>query len=79
MARRKVVNGPPLSLRYVADCEERVSQQEKLITELREKGQSTKRAEAALREYQTSLLQLRNHAQVMQEIMRPRRPGNLQN
>jgi hypothetical protein len=72
MSRRKRVNGPPLLLRYVAACEEQVSLQRELITDLKEKGQSTKRAEAALMEYQDLLLQLRNHAQIMQEIMQPR-------
>jgi hypothetical protein len=73
-ARPKVYN-LPLSLRFIADWEERVSRQKQLVTELKEKGQPTKHAEAALKEYQASLLQLRNHAQIMLEIMQPRKQG----
>jgi hypothetical protein len=67
-ARRKEYN-VPLSLRFIADGEERVSRQMLLIARLKMKGQPTKDAETILTGYQAALMQLRNHAQVMREMM----------
>jgi hypothetical protein len=59
----------PLSLHFIADWEERVSRQMLLIARLKMKGRPTKDAEIILTGYQAALMQLRNHAQVMREMM----------
>jgi hypothetical protein len=58
-------------LRFIADAEQRIKQQKQMIAQLRRKGQSTAHAEAVLLSYEQSLLQLRNHWDVMQELMKP--------
>jgi hypothetical protein len=67
-ARPKEYN-VPLSLQFIADWEQRVSRQMLLIARLKMKGRPTKDAETSLTRYQAALLQLRNHAQVMKEMM----------
>jgi|SRR5687767_3196383 hypothetical protein len=67
-ARPKKYN-VPLSLRFIADWEQRVSRQMLLIARLKMKGRPTKDAETILTGYQAALMQLRNHAQVMREMM----------
>jgi hypothetical protein len=69
MARRKSADGG-MSLRFVAHWEERIAKQEQLIAELRNKGQSTNKAEGTLKTYKETLIKLRNHADLMQDLMR---------
>jgi hypothetical protein len=64
-------NSMPLSLRVIADWEERVFQQRQLIADLKLKGQPSKAAEAGLQRDQAFLDQLRNHWQTMQELLKP--------
>jgi hypothetical protein len=53
------------------EAEARVSRQEQLIVQLKKKGEPTGQAEGALKEYEGSLLQLRNHLVIMQVLMKP--------
>jgi hypothetical protein len=64
-------NSTPLSLRVIADWEERVFQQRELIADLKLKGEPCKAAEASLQRDQAFLDQLRNHWQTMQELLEP--------
>jgi hypothetical protein len=64
-------NSMPLSLRVIAEWEERVFQQRELIADLKLKDQPSKAAEAGLRQDQAFLDQLRNHWQTMQELLEP--------
>jgi hypothetical protein len=70
MARRRSADGA-MSLRFVAQWEERVAKQAQLIAELKSKGRPTKQAEATLKAYQQSLQALRNHAELMCSLMEP--------
>jgi hypothetical protein len=56
---------------FLADAEQRVKQQKQTIARLKRKGQPTAEAEEVLLGFERSLLQLRNHWDVMQELMRP--------
>jgi hypothetical protein len=60
-----------MSLRFVADWEQRVERQKQLVSELRRSGRSTAMAEATLRRQEQSLATLRNHSDIMQELMEP--------
>ena len=64
-------NSMPLSLRVIAEWEERVFQQRELIADLKLKGQPSKSAEASLQQDQAFLEQLRNHWHTMQELLKP--------
>jgi hypothetical protein len=61
----------PLSLRVIAEWEERVFQQGELIADLKLKGESSEAAEAGLQRDQAFLDQLRNHWHTMQELLKP--------
>jgi hypothetical protein len=65
--RHKTTN--PLFLKFIEDCEERISQQQQLIAGLQQQGLSTVRAEADLKKHQTSLRELENHAEVMRALL----------
>jgi hypothetical protein len=69
MRRPRGENDFNLSLRYITEAEARVSRQEQLIAQLKKNGKPTDQAEGALREYEGSLLQLRNHLVIMQVLM----------
>jgi CspA family cold shock protein len=56
----------PLSLRFIADWEERVSRQKQLITDLKSNGMTIKRAKTVLEAYESTLAQLCNHWATMQ-------------
>ena len=71
MKYRRPLNEVQMGLRFIADAEQRIKQQKQIIAQLRRKGQPTGRAEAVLLSYVQSLLQLRNHWDVMQELMKP--------
>jgi hypothetical protein len=59
----------PLSPKFIADCEERISQQHQLISELKQQGLSTAGAMADLKRNEASLRQLKNHADVMRLLL----------
>jgi uncharacterized coiled-coil protein SlyX len=59
----------PLFLKFIEDCEERISQQKQLIDGLNQQGLSTVRAEADLKKQKASLRQLENHAEVMRAFL----------
>jgi hypothetical protein len=65
--RHKTAN--PLFLKFIDDCEERISQQQQLIAGLKQQGLPTVRAEADLKRHQASLRQLENHAEVMRDLL----------
>jgi hypothetical protein len=60
-----------MSLRFVEDWEQRVERQKQLIAELRKTGRPTGPAEAVLKREEQSLATLRNHSEIMQELMTP--------
>ena len=61
----------PISLRFVADWEQRVAKQKDLVDELKRKGRSTAQAQAALNQQLETLAKLRNHADIMQTLISP--------
>jgi len=71
MRQHRKENDLRLGLRFIEEGEIRVLQQRQLIARLKKKGQSTDQAEAALKGFERSLLQLRNHLEIMQELMKP--------
>jgi hypothetical protein len=76
MKRRR---GKSESVRFVAECEQRVAEQKQLIEQLKRRGGSTEEAEGALRQQHEMLATLRNHADIMRDLMSPneheRKPG----
>ena len=71
MGRHQDKNGRQLALSFVKDSEARVLQQKQLIARLKHKRQSTEYAEAMLNEFEANLRSLRNHLELMQELMKP--------
>jgi hypothetical protein len=61
----------PLFLKFIADCEERIEQQQQRISELKQQGLSTSRAEINLKKQKASLRALENHAVVMRFLLEP--------
>jgi hypothetical protein len=66
---RRSRNSDPLSLRFVADWEERIRKQRQLIRELKRKGHSTQSAEATLKQQEKTLYTLHNHSQIMRQLL----------
>jgi hypothetical protein len=64
-------NSQDLGLYFIAEVEQRIKKQKQIIARLKRKGQPTAEAEAVLLGFERSLLQLRNHWDVMQELMKP--------
>jgi hypothetical protein len=62
-----------LALRHVEEGQTRVVLQQQLIARLEIEGQPTKQAEEILSTFETTLLGLRNHLEIMRELMKPRR------
>ena len=58
----------PTTLQRLAEWELRVTQQKQLIADLKAKKCRTASAEAVLKDYERTLLQLRNYAEIMQEL-----------
>jgi hypothetical protein len=71
MGRHQDKNSRQLALSFVKDSEARVLQQKQLIARLKHKRQSTEYAEAVLNEFEANLRSLRNHLELMQELMKP--------
>jgi uncharacterized protein YigA (DUF484 family) len=61
-----------LSLRYIAEAECRVKEQEQRITRLKEKGRPTEHAESTLLGFQRTLMALRSHREILQELTKLR-------
>jgi hypothetical protein len=61
----------PMYPKFIADCEERITQQQQLIAGLRQQGLSTSLAETDLKRQQASLRALENHAVVMRFLLEP--------
>ena len=59
----------PLFLKFIEDCEERISQQQQLIAGLKQQGLPTVRAETDLKKHRASLRELENHAEVMRALL----------
>lgn len=59
---------------FIAESENRISRQKQLIENLKRKRKPTETAEAVLKQFEASLLQLRNHMEVMRELMKPDKP-----
>jgi hypothetical protein len=68
MKRRR---GKSESLRFIAECEQRVARQKQLIEQLKRWGRSTEEAEGTLRQQHEMLATLRNHADIMRDLMSP--------
>jgi cell division protein FtsB len=64
-----------LSQRYLSESELRVIRQEQAIEKLKRQGRSTEQAEKVLEEFKKTLHSLRNHLQIMEELMRPDEPS----
>ena len=75
MSRRPAEPQRPLSLRFIAEWEVRVAGQKQLLHELKKKRQPS-HAEANLLRYEQTLLQLRNHLEITQELAKPHRYEN---
>ena len=60
-----------MAQRFIAEAEARVKKQKQLITRLRESGHPTQEAVALLVEYQKALIRLRNHLDIMDELLKP--------
>ena len=66
--RRRTERDIPLSLRHIADWEQRIVRQKELIVELQLKRRSTAQAVAELQRLEHTLVMLRNHHDVMQNL-----------
>ena len=66
---RRKQKDAPLAARFIADWEMRVLRQREYIEQLKDRGLSTKRAERDLQRVEATLLQLRNHSEVMQLLV----------
>jgi hypothetical protein len=71
MRQHRSENDLHLGQRFIVESELRIVRQRQMIERMRRKGQPTEQAEAVLKGFEASLLQLRNHVEVMQELMRP--------
>ena len=71
MRQHRSENDLHLGQRFIAESELRIVRQRQMVERMRRKGQPTEQAEAVLKGFEASLLQLRNHVEVMQELMRP--------
>ncbi len=61
----------PISVRFIADWEQRIVKQKQLIEQLKSDGRQTAKAEILLRQQQQTLASLRNHADIMHDLMSP--------
>ncbi len=71
MRQHRGENDLHLGQRFIAESELRIVRQRQMIERMRRRGQPTEQAEAVLKGFEASLLQLRNHVEVMQELMKP--------
>jgi hypothetical protein len=59
----------PLFSQFIADCEERITRQHQLITELKQQRLPTAGAIADLKKEEATLRQLKSHAAVMRFLL----------
>jgi hypothetical protein len=59
-----------MAFRHVAEAEVRIASQEELIVRLKRNNRPIEQAEALLQTMKSSLLQLRNHLDLMRELMK---------
>jgi hypothetical protein len=71
-AKQHHESGLEASLSFIAAGERRVSRQKQLVARLKGAGESTVGAEAELARFETTLSRLRNHLDIMRELMKPR-------
>jgi hypothetical protein len=67
--RRKTPS--PLFVKFIADCQERITQQMQMIAGLKQQGLSTSGAEIDLKKQEAALRELQNHAVVMRFLLEP--------
>lgn len=70
----KLVEGPTRlqkALDCVADAEMRVAAQQRLIRRLARRGMPTSEAEGLLKTFNMSLMQMRNHLDLLQNLLSP--------
>lgn len=70
-SRRRTTGEMSMSLRFIVDREQRIAKQRQLIAEMKKSRRPTGRAEAVLKRHQEALTTLRNHADIIQDLMRP--------
>jgi hypothetical protein len=68
MKLRRTQNPLDLSQQLITNLESRLSEQRQRIARLKMKAQPTQEAEAVLKEFESSLMQLRNHSEIMQNL-----------
>jgi truncated hemoglobin YjbI len=71
MTRRRNGKVLDLSRQFIADWEGRIRQQQQLISRLEKKGVSTEKAQLVLKRFESTLLELQNHSEIMQVLMKP--------
>jgi hypothetical protein len=71
MVRQRIKDDHDLALGFVRESTERVAQQKQLIARLKKGKQPTKQAEEILRGFEANLRALRNHWELMHELMGP--------
>jgi hypothetical protein len=69
MGKHRSKLNQPASLQLLAKWEARIEEQKQLIAQLKAKGRPSVSAEVYLEKYKRTLLQLRNHAEIMQELV----------
>lgn len=67
--KRRANNPLALSQQFIAEWERRVAEQRQRLARLKLKGVPCDKALASLRSDELSLLKLRNHAHLMQDLM----------
>src|SRR5687768_8191460 len=65
MSKHRATKSLPITLQRLAELEWQVEQQKQLVVDLQAKKRRPTSAEAALKDYERTLLQLRNHAEIM--------------
>lgn len=73
--KRSHSNDFHLSQQYLAESELRVIRQQQLIGKLKRQGRATDQAEKLLKDFEKTLLSLRNHLHIMEELMKPEPPA----
>jgi hypothetical protein len=68
--QNRIANDIRRAFRHVAEAEVRVACQEELIARLKRRHRPSEQAEGALHTMKNSLLQLRNHLELMRELMK---------
>jgi hypothetical protein len=71
--KRHSIDNLHLSKQYLTEIELRLVRQKQLVGKLRKQGLPTAQAERGLQALQTMQLKLRNHFQLMDELMQPDR------